>query len=57
LNFSTWAAYADDPGTKAQKLAEIARFVEDGDMAPWYYRLLHPEAHSMTLNVASYPGG
>jgi Haem-binding domain len=45
LNFSTWAAYADDPGTKAQKLAEIARFVEDGDMAPWYYRLLHPEAH------------
>ena len=45
LNFSSWTSYTDDPGTEAQKLAEISRFVASGDMAPWYYRWLHPEAH------------
>jgi hypothetical protein len=44
LNFSEWAEYADDPGTRATKLAKIGETVAAGDMAPWYYRLLHPEA-------------
>lgn len=42
LNFSEWADYAYDPGTKAQKLDEIGKFVASGRMAPWYYRMLHP---------------
>lgn len=45
LNFSEWSAYAEDPGTEAQKLDEIAQAVGRGDMAPWYYRLLHRDAH------------
>jgi Haem-binding domain len=44
LNFSSWGDYADDPGTLARKLDEIARSVAAGDMAPWYYRMLHPDA-------------
>jgi hypothetical protein len=44
LNFSTWGAYADDPGTKARKLTQISESVARGDMAPWYYRMLHPTA-------------
>jgi len=45
LNFSSWADYTSDPGTEAHKLEEIARFVASGEMAPWYYRWLHPDAH------------
>lgn len=45
LNFSSWRSYADDPETAVHKLEEISRHVADGDMAPWYYRWLHPEAH------------
>jgi Haem-binding domain len=44
LNFSEWADYASDPETAARKLAEISTAMADGDMAPWYYRLLHPRA-------------
>jgi len=44
LNFSEWHEYASDPGTVSGKLTEIARSVERGDMAPWYYRVLHPAA-------------
>jgi Haem-binding domain len=44
LNFSSWVDYADDPGTLAQKLDEIARSVAAGNMAPFYYRMLHPDA-------------
>jgi Haem-binding domain len=44
LNFSNWADYEADPGTRSQKLAEIAKFVAGQNMAPWYYRLLHPDA-------------
>ena len=44
LNFSSWAAYGEDPGTKAQKLDEISKSVARADMAPWYYRVLHPGA-------------
>lgn len=44
LNFSDWDAYASDPDTVAQKLGEIATFVRNGEMAPWYYRALYPLA-------------
>ena len=44
LNFSSWQDYASDPETAAHKLEQIAKTVERGDMAPWYYRLLHPSA-------------
>jgi len=44
LNFSTWADYASDPGTKEQKLDEIARLLKSGAMPPWYYAAIHPDA-------------
>jgi hypothetical protein len=44
LNFSEWNEYASDPGTEIRKLDEIADAMSRGDMAPWYYRVLHPEA-------------
>lgn len=45
LNFSSWASYTEDPGTETTKLDQISRHLASGDMAPWYYRWLHPEAH------------
>jgi hypothetical protein len=44
LNLSSWADYAEDPGTRAQKLDEISKAVASTDMPPWYYRMLHPDA-------------
>jgi hypothetical protein len=44
LNFSYWAEYASDPGTLSQKLDQISHAVASGEMAPWYYRVLHPGA-------------
>lgn len=49
LNFSDWAAYASDPGTEKNKLEQIASRIERGDMAPWYYRLMHPRARLTPL--------
>ncbi len=42
LNFSTWTAY----GVKKQvkKLQKTAEEVGEGDMPPWDYALMHPEA-------------
>lgn len=42
VNFSTWDQY--DAGRRARKLKEIAKEVQDGDMPPWYYVPLHPDA-------------
>src|SRR5262245_8356690 len=42
LNFSEWTDYASDPETAAQKLRQVAKSVTDGNMAPRYYRMLHP---------------
>ena len=42
LNFSEWSEYASDPGTASEKLEKIAQAVTRGDMAPWYYQVLHP---------------
>ena len=44
LNFSEWADYASDPETQKHKLHQIVESVARGDMAPWYYGVLHPEA-------------
>jgi hypothetical protein len=43
LNFSEWGTY--DIGTRSHKLHSIAEEVQSGDMPPWYYALMHREAH------------
>jgi hypothetical protein len=48
LNFSEWGDYASDPGTRDQKLDEIARLVASDAMPPWYYRAMHPGARLTT---------
>lgn len=42
LNFSTWDRY--DAARRRKKLAESVEEVKEGEMAPWPYRLVHPEA-------------
>ena len=42
LNFSAWAA--STPAQRTKLLKETAEDVADGDMPPWYYALVHPEA-------------
>ncbi|MBI3993492.1 MAG: heme-binding domain-containing protein [Candidatus Lambdaproteobacteria bacterium] len=42
LNFSDWAAM--NAGRQAKKLKESREKVMEGDMPPWDYLLLHPEA-------------
>jgi hypothetical protein len=42
LNFSIWDQY--EPRRKSRKLKEIVEQVEKGDMPPWYYVPLHPDA-------------
>lgn len=42
LNFSIWAAY--DRGRKLKTLKESAETTAEGEMPPWYYVLMHPEA-------------
>ncbi len=44
LNFSTWDAYAGDPGTAAEKLRKLGKTAERGSMPPWYYAMMHPQA-------------
>jgi cytochrome c551/c552 len=42
LNFSAWGDYPAK--RRAKKLKESREEVEDGEMPPWYYLLMHPEA-------------
>jgi cytochrome c551/c552 len=42
VNFSTWAAY--DAKKKSKKLKESAEEIGEGEMPPWYYVRVHPEA-------------
>jgi mono/diheme cytochrome c family protein len=42
LDFSGFEA--DDAARQRKKLRETAAEVEEGEMPPWYYVLLHPEA-------------
>ena len=45
LNFSEWADYEYDSGTRAQKLNEMAKLIASREMPPWYYRVMHHGAH------------
>lgn len=42
LNFSTWNRYK--PKQRAKKIKETWEEVEEGEMPPWFYLPLHPEA-------------
>jgi cytochrome c551/c552 len=42
LNFSQWQSYSGED--KAEDIEEIWEDVEEGEMPPWYYLPLHPEA-------------
>lgn len=42
LNFSTWNAY--DARVRRKKLAKSVAEVDEGEMPPWYYVAMHPEA-------------
>ncbi len=42
LDFSTWDAYS--AVRRRKKLRETAAEVAEGEMPPWYYALVHPEA-------------
>lgn len=40
INFSEWEAYT--PDAKAKLLRRTWSEVSEGDMPPWYYRIMHP---------------
>jgi cytochrome c551/c552 len=42
LNFSAWNAY--DTKKQAKKLKETADEVAEGEMPPWFYIAMHPDA-------------
>ena len=42
LNFSTWTQVS--PERKAKKLGEVVEELQDGEMPPWFYLPMHPEA-------------
>jgi cytochrome c551/c552 len=42
LNFSTWQRY--DSNRRRKKLKEMVETVNEGEMPPWYYVIIHPEA-------------
>lgn len=46
LDFSTWDVYR--PAKRQKLLREIAEQVTEGEMPPWYYALVHPEARLTT---------
>ncbi len=42
LNFSEWENYGRD--IQARKLKAIAKEMQDGEMPPWYYSMMHRDA-------------
>jgi hypothetical protein len=42
LNFSTWQRY--DPAGQHKKLKETIETLNEGEMPPWYYCMMHPAA-------------
>jgi hypothetical protein len=42
LNFSTWQRY--DAAKQQKKLKETIETLNDGEMPPWYYSMIHPSA-------------
>lgn len=51
LNFSLWNQY--DDRRKARKKKEIVKQVEKGEMPPWFYTPLHPDAKLSEKDRAS----
>lgn len=49
LNFSEWDGYY--PTTRRRKLEWIGRAIDEREMPPWWYRLMHPQAR---LSAADY---
>jgi hypothetical protein len=50
LNFSTWNRYS--PKKRNKIIKEIWEEVEEGEMPPWFYLSLHPEARLSDQNRA-----
>ncbi len=46
LNFSTWNRYGAEE--RAKKVKESREEVEDGEMPPWFYVAVHPQARLST---------
>jgi hypothetical protein len=42
IDFSSWDVYS--PLQKKKKLQRAVKEMAEGDMPPWYYRVMHPEA-------------
>jgi heme-binding protein len=42
VNFSTWQSY--DAARRRKMLKETTDTLNEGEMPPWYYGILHPEA-------------
>lgn len=50
LNFSRWQKYSGEKRTK--KANEAIKQMRKGDMPPWYYTIMHPEARLSTSEKA-----
>jgi hypothetical protein len=50
FNLSEWGKLA--PNTAQEKRKEMCAEVRDGEMPPWQYLLLHPEAKLRAQDVA-----
>jgi hypothetical protein len=51
MNFSTWGRY--DAEDRAENLEEIAEVLEEGEMPPWFYLPLHPDARLSPADLAA----
>jgi hypothetical protein len=51
LNFSTWGAYG--AAKKMKQLKETAEEVAEGQMPPWYYRLIHRNTRLTPAEIAA----
>ncbi len=58
LNFTAWNRVR--PEERAKKIAKVGKEVAEGDMPPWYYRLVHREArlsHDDAANLRAWAAG
>jgi len=51
LNLSTWDAY--ETKKRRRKLKESAAEIAEGEMPPWYYKLVHGEARLTEAELAT----
>jgi hypothetical protein len=49
LNFSTWQSY--DARRQQKKLKETVEALSEGEMPPWYYLAMHPDARRADLQL------